>query len=426
MASNYNEDWQSSKKTVLQRNAYMFNKGLLSDVSFTCGKSSRKIHAHKYVLASSSVVFMTMFCGSLPQQESTICIENVEEKSLEEFLRFLYTDDCNITIGNVIEIMYLAIMYLIKPLEEKCSKFIEESIKPDNAFILLEQAVLFDKKELEVKCWDCISKKTRECINSEQFCNISSGTLNVLLEKTTLIVQEMELFKAVLKWVDSECARRGLDIEADKNARRNVLGDSVYNIQFLAMSEEDFEQYVSPVGILTDAEIKGIRQKLEGRDLPDLKWKDNREKWRSTIIHFNRFDSAKIMDEIWKDYHGNAHDALTLTVNKKVLFHGVRLFGDSNSSQYQVHFTIQSEEVFGTYISEQDSDDGVSGYDVMLPKPIPLLPCQDITLTATIKGPASHRGWDGRPSVEVNDIVVTFKKATAGSGRIHKIFLSRL
>ena len=91
----------------------------------------------------------------------------------------------------------------------------------------------------------------------------------------------MEIFKAVLKWVDSECTRRGLDIEEDKKARRNVLGDSVYNIQFLAMSEKDFEQYVSPAGILTDAEITGIRQKLKGRDVPDLKWKENCEKWRS-------------------------------------------------------------------------------------------------------------------------------------------------
>ena len=92
-----------------------------------------------------------------------------------------------------------------------------------------------------------------------------------------------------------------------------------------------------------------------------------------TIIHFNRFDSDKVVDESWNNYDGNA-DALTLTINNKVLFHGVRLFGDSNSSQYQVHFTIQSEEVFGTYISEQDGGDGVSGYDVILKKPIVLLP----------------------------------------------------
>ena len=65
MASKHHDDWQSSKKTVLQRNAYMFDNELMSDVSLTCGESSRIFHAHKYVLATSSAVFYAMFYGDL-------------------------------------------------------------------------------------------------------------------------------------------------------------------------------------------------------------------------------------------------------------------------------------------------------------------------------------------------------------------------
>ena len=83
MASKYHDDWQSSKKTVLQRNAYMFN----SDISFTCGESSRIFHAHKYVLATSSAVFFAMFYGNLAQKEFTIPIPDADEESFEEFLR---------------------------------------------------------------------------------------------------------------------------------------------------------------------------------------------------------------------------------------------------------------------------------------------------------------------------------------------------
>ena len=74
MASKYHDDWQSSKKTISERNAYMFNNELMSDVSFTCGESSRIFHAHKYVLATSSAVFFAMFHGDLAQKESTIRI----------------------------------------------------------------------------------------------------------------------------------------------------------------------------------------------------------------------------------------------------------------------------------------------------------------------------------------------------------------
>ena len=207
MASRYHDDWQSSKKTVLQRNAYMFDNELMSDVSFTCGESSRIFHAHKYVLATSSAVFFALFYGNLAEKESPICIPDAEEESFEEFLRFLYTDACKITAENVIGVMYLAKKYLVSSLAEKCCEILEASIKPDNAFAVLEQAVQFDEKELEAKCWNIVSEKTRECINSEAFCSIGSCTLNAFLKKETFSITEMELFKAILKWADTECVQ---------------------------------------------------------------------------------------------------------------------------------------------------------------------------------------------------------------------------
>ena len=89
MVSKYHDDWQSSKKTVLQQNAYMFDNELMSDVSFTCEESRRIFHAHKYVLATSSAVFFAMFYGLLPPKKFPICIEDAEEESFNAFLRFL-------------------------------------------------------------------------------------------------------------------------------------------------------------------------------------------------------------------------------------------------------------------------------------------------------------------------------------------------
>ena len=39
----------------------------------------------------------------------------------------------------------------ISSLAEKCCEILEESIKPDNVFTVLEQAIQFDEKELEKK-----------------------------------------------------------------------------------------------------------------------------------------------------------------------------------------------------------------------------------------------------------------------------------
>ena len=434
MASKYHDDWQSSKKTVLQRNAYMFDNELMSDVSFTCGESRRIFHAHKYVLATSSAVFFAMFYGEIPPKEFPIRIEDAEEESFKEFLRFLYTDDCEITAENAIRVLYLAKKYLISSLTEKCCEILVASIKPENVFAVLEQAMQFDEKELKKKSWDIVSKKTRECLNSEAFCDIGLHTLNALLKKKRLAITEVELFKAVLKWTDSECARQGINIEEDKTARRRILGDSVYEIRFLEMSHENILKDVSPTEILTDAENIRILKKLAGLDVADLKWKESEQRQLAPLLSFTRFDSENVKADSntssWS-YSGYP-DALTLTVNKAVLFHGVRLFGDTGGSQYKVKFKIKDENVTGTYTSQQDAD-GVPGYDVMLSKPISLLPYEEIAISATIKGPGSYFGKKGKLIVNVDDIVVTFKDVPSDNngtyktqGQFYKIFLSEL
>ena len=428
MATKYHDDWQSSKKTVLQRNAYMFDNELMSDVSFTCGESRRIFHAHKYVLATSSAVFFAMFYGELPPKQFPIRIEDAEEESFKEFLRFLYTDDCKITAENAIGVLYLAKKYLISSLAEKCCEILKAIIKPENAFVVLEQAIQFDEKELEEKSWDIVSKKTQDCFNSKAFCNIRLHTLNALVKKERLAVTEVELFKAVLKWTDSECARQGINIEEDKTARRRILGDSVYEICFLAMSHKDFAKYVSPTEILTDREMICLFQKLCGLDVVGLKWKEHRKR-STSVVSFSRFDPRNVNNANTWNYGGGDSDALTLTVNKAVLFHGVRLFGDTGGSQYEVKFTVKNETVTGTYTSQQN--DGVWSYDVMLSNPISFQSNEEFTIIATIKGPKSCRGTNGKQSVKVDDIVVTFNKPSVSSngtsengGQFFKIFLS--
>ena len=160
-----------------------------------------------------------------------------------------------------------------------------------------------------------------------------------------------------------------------------------------------------------------------------------KENATSYIVSFSRFDVANTLSGNWKYNAGS--DALSLTVNQAVLFHGVRLFGDAHGSQYEVKFTLKYENVTGTYTSEKDKE-GVWGYDVMLPKPISLQPDEQFTIIATITGPQSHRGENGKSSVKNDDTVVIFENAPYRShglisngtskncGQFYKIFLSKI
>ena len=69
----------------------------MSDISFTCEGSDKTFYGHKYVLATSSAVFHAMFYGGLAVKDSIVHLSDTNEKSLEQFLRFLYTEECTLT-----------------------------------------------------------------------------------------------------------------------------------------------------------------------------------------------------------------------------------------------------------------------------------------------------------------------------------------
>ena len=154
-----------------------------------------------------------------------------------------------------------------------------------------------------------------------------------------------------------------------------------------------------------------ILKKINGLDVAGLQWKEAKKR-QPAVVSFKRFNPVKMQtDNMWHYFGGS--DALTLNVNKAVLFHGVRLFGDIGGSRYEVNFKIKDQTVTGTYTSQLGSD-LVPGYDVMLLQAISLLPSEGITKFATIKGTNSYWGEEGKLSVKVNDIVVTFKDAPSG------------
>ena len=110
-------DWQSTKKTVSERNRHMFNNSDMSDISFTCEGSDKIFYAHKFVLGTSSAVFHAMFYGDLAEKNSVVHLSDTDEKGFEEFV---YTDECDLTADNAVLVMHLAKKYMVPLLTLKC------------------------------------------------------------------------------------------------------------------------------------------------------------------------------------------------------------------------------------------------------------------------------------------------------------------
>ena len=170
-------NWQSTKKTVRERNAVMCNNALMADVYFNVGaeiekETARRIPAHKYVLATSSSVFYAMFYGGLAEPRDIIDVPDVEPEAFLAMLRYMYSDEISLDADNVLATLYCSKRYIVPHLAHECIRFLEGSLTARNACVLLSQAKLFAEPELMQRSWEVIDAQAERALRSESFTDI--------------------------------------------------------------------------------------------------------------------------------------------------------------------------------------------------------------------------------------------------------------
>ena len=101
------DNWQAMGSSIKERVTFLFNKEILSDVKFVVpsltgeSDSTKKIPAHKFVLAISSPVFFAMFYGQMAESTDSIELPDCDYESLLELFRYLYSDESNLSGSNV-------------------------------------------------------------------------------------------------------------------------------------------------------------------------------------------------------------------------------------------------------------------------------------------------------------------------------------
>ena len=377
-------DWQSTKKTVLERSRHMFNNPFMSDIMFSCEGSDEKFFAHKYVLSTSSAVFYAMFYGELAEKNSVVHLSDTSEEILKEFLRFLYTDQCNLTTDNAMFVLYLAKKYIVPSLAEKCIDFLEACLTPENVLVILKQALQFDEKKLVNKCWDQVDLKASDVVASADFANISESTLEELLKRESLNIKEVDLFKGVLNWSEAECSRR--EIEINEKNKRAVIGNAIDQIRFAAMTLQEFSQNVSVSGILTPEETIFIYKKFGELEKASevWNWSDIRRK-EKILRRCSRLKNRGIPVRIRFD-DSTWEDALAISFSTPVAIHGVSFIG-MEGEKYDVKLEILSQIIEKKFYSQQ-LDKCLYGFDVILLSPVTVQTNSIVYLKATVKGSA--------------------------------------
>ncbi|UYV76842.1 BTBD1 [Cordylochernes scorpioides] len=258
---NHRERWHSNRttgSTVRERFSYIFNKEILSDVRFIVGRGPQQqcIPAHRLVLSVGSPVFDTMFNGSMATSATEIELPDVEPPAFLALLKFLYSDEVQFGPETVMMTLYTAKKYAVPALEKHCVDFLKANLNPDNAFMLLTQARLFDEPQLAALCLETIDKNTAESLTAEGFTDIDHDTLSVVLKRDALMIREVKLFNAVLRWSEQECLRQNLPVNPEN--QRKVLGSALYHVRFPLMTVEEFASGAAQCGVLCDREVVSL------------------------------------------------------------------------------------------------------------------------------------------------------------------------
>jgi len=110
------------------------------------------IHAHKFVLATSSPVFEAMFYGELAETTDSIELPDCEYDSLLEFFRYTYNDKVILSGSNVMGVLYLAQKYMVPSRADKCTKYLQDNLDPTKVFSILPSAKKYEENKLFHQC----------------------------------------------------------------------------------------------------------------------------------------------------------------------------------------------------------------------------------------------------------------------------------
>ena len=410
--------WQSTaNSTIRERCKYILNQELLSDVKFFVrdlrsegGSASKPISDHKFVLAISSPVFYAMFYGDMAERGNTVLISDCSYESLMELFRFIYCDEANLSPDNVMQLMYLAKKYMLPSLADKCSTYLQENLDGSNVFNVLPYAQKYEEKGLLDRCWKVIDEEAEEAVKSDGFVTIDGPTLEKLVERDTLKIKEVELFRAIDRWAAKECQKQGLAAKGPD--KRRILGERVVKgIRFPLMAQKEFASVVLDCEILTTKECFEMVKYFNDALTTPLGFRSAKRAGQYSIV--SRFGRC-IIGGTW-DYSGRDPDVIGISVDKSIKLHAVRFFGRENN-WYSVTLTVHCRgdisipNTKGDYSSEliQSELGDYYGFNVFFQCPILLVKNALYLLTATIIGAPSHFGDLGQSTVQHEQSGVTF------------------
>lgn len=309
----------------------MLEHKVSTDFIFVLGESRKEIPCHQFILTTRSGLFQAMLENPILERNETgtpvYHVEDVNDEDFNALVRFLYTDDIQLTGDNVMTFLHLSRTFMVKSLSGICKDFITAASLEEhsNAVDIYYHAYLLDLKDIMEDMMKIINQKTKECLRSEAFLSLPVSCVESIISSDSLQVDEEIVYKYALKWAERECERKNI-VVSDANLR-HALGPLLKEIRFPILSEHYFQSKVYRRAILTDDEKKDLMLFRANKKAKNYRgpFKTRKRTARQQIVRFETFEESPIFDQV--------EHTIAFSVDTPCSLHGVITFGSSRGSQ---------------------------------------------------------------------------------------------
>uniref|UniRef100_A0A914QV11 BTB domain-containing protein n=1 Tax=Panagrolaimus davidi TaxID=227884 RepID=A0A914QV11_9BILA len=207
--------------SLISINEKLFESKEDSDVTFVI--DNMELHAHQFVLINRSTVLKAMIKGPLAPANQVHHISDPQATydDFNDFLKFLYTDKCEITAENAEALLHLSHMYDVEHLFEACVNILPTLFPKTSPVKFAEIGLLYENK------YDIVKK----CLNEVPFYLTNSLLKYPIKNRVVWISPELVLefvkhcprypsfcenivFNRVFEWVKGQCEGRKIEINS--------------------------------------------------------------------------------------------------------------------------------------------------------------------------------------------------------------------
>lgn len=156
-----------------------------ADITFAFENNDTKLWAHKAILKKRSGMFKAMFTSGMKETEGMLQTLKVDGDPtvFKQLLKYIYTDECDITGDNCLDLLQLSNYYKVDRLTCMCEVVIRDSVNIEDAATVLYLADKYNAVQLKSFITEYILENLEAVIKTDSYKQLDKEMTDNLMLK---------------------------------------------------------------------------------------------------------------------------------------------------------------------------------------------------------------------------------------------------